>query len=74
LNLRDKFQGGVGERFFEGIINIAFLKKLKKRLHELLEDCQSSITKLKAREESNREENVAENVGIFLEYFQNCFT
>lgn len=30
-------QGGVGERFFEGMINLSYLKKLKKRLYETTE-------------------------------------
>jgi len=30
-------QGGVGEKFFEGMINLSYLKKLKKRLHETTE-------------------------------------
>ncbi|XP_043670805.1 ectopic P granules protein 5 homolog isoform X1 [Vespula pensylvanica] len=30
-------QGGVGEKFFEGMINLNYLKKLKKRLHEITE-------------------------------------
>lgn len=34
-------QGGVGETFFEGMINLSYLKKLKKRLHETTEHFQS---------------------------------
>ena len=30
-------KGGVGEKFFEGMINLSYLKKLKKRLHETTE-------------------------------------
>ncbi|KYQ47638.1 hypothetical protein ALC60_13394 [Trachymyrmex zeteki] len=30
-------KGGVGEKFFEGMINLSYLKKLKKRLHEITE-------------------------------------
>lgn len=26
--------GGIGEKFFEGMINLSYLKKLKKRLHD----------------------------------------
>ncbi|XP_012532933.1 ectopic P granules protein 5 homolog isoform X2 [Monomorium pharaonis] len=33
--LMDK--GGIGEKFFEGMINLSYLKKLKRRLHETTE-------------------------------------
>ncbi|KAG7211797.1 hypothetical protein KM043_011028 [Ampulex compressa] len=32
--------GGVGEKFFEGMINLSYLKKLKKRLHDTTEHFQ----------------------------------
>jgi len=31
---RSTDKGGLGEKFFEGMINLSYLKKLKKRLHE----------------------------------------
>ncbi|XP_011351380.2 ectopic P granules protein 5 homolog isoform X3 [Ooceraea biroi] len=34
-------KGGVGEKFFEGMINLSYLKKLKKRLHETTEYFQA---------------------------------
>ncbi|XP_011143291.1 ectopic P granules protein 5 homolog isoform X2 [Harpegnathos saltator] len=34
-------QGGVGENFFEGMMHLSYLKKLKKRLHETTEHFQS---------------------------------
>lgn len=33
-------KGGFGEKFFEGMINLSYLKKLKKRLHETTEHFQ----------------------------------
>ncbi|XP_020712165.2 ectopic P granules protein 5 homolog isoform X2 [Athalia rosae] len=30
-------KGGVGEKFFEGMINLSYFKKLKKRLHDTIE-------------------------------------
>ncbi|XP_024941283.1 ectopic P granules protein 5 homolog isoform X2 [Cephus cinctus] len=30
-------RGGIGDRFFEGMINLSYLKKLKKRLHDTTE-------------------------------------
>lgn len=34
---RSMDKGGVGEKFFEGMINLSYLKKLKKRLYETTE-------------------------------------
>lgn len=34
---RSMDKGGIGEKFFEGMINLSYLKKLKKRLHETSE-------------------------------------
>lgn len=39
---RSANQGGVGENFFEGMMNLSYLKKLKKRLHETTEYFQST--------------------------------
>lgn len=36
-HFRSMDKGGVGEKFFEGMINLSYLKKLKKRLHETTE-------------------------------------
>jgi len=64
----------VGERFFEGMINTGFLKKLKKRQHDLLTHYDTAITKLKAaNDEVSSEDNVAENTGLLMEHLQNCF-
>ncbi|KMQ96888.1 ectopic p granules protein 5-like protein, partial [Lasius niger] len=37
---RSMDKGGFGEKFFEGMINLSYLKKLKKRLHETTEHFQ----------------------------------
>ena len=56
------------------MINTSFLKKLKKRLHDLLEHYQSRINTLKVQDEAIKEQNLAENTGLLLEHLQNGFT
>lgn len=60
---------GVGERFFEGMVNAAFAKRLKARLHETLEHYRN---KLHSTETMSVEENASENPVIMIDYYKEC--
>ncbi|ODM91613.1 Ectopic P granules protein 5 [Orchesella cincta] len=66
----DSNQGvGVGERFFEGMVNTAFAKKLKARLHETLEHYRNSLGTM---EMLTLEENASENPAVMMDYYKEC--
>lgn len=53
-------KGGVGEKFFEGMINLSYLKKLKKRLHETTEYFQ-----VKGEKDTDNEKPITDDRRIF---------
>lgn len=67
---RDSNQGvGVGDRFFDGMVNTAFAKRLKARLFEMLEYYRNALG---AVEVSSVEENASENPAIMMDYYKEC--
>jgi len=59
----------VGERFFEGMVNTAFAKKLKARLYETLEHYRNSLSSL---EMLTLDENASENPAVMMDYYKEC--
>ncbi|CAG7722933.1 unnamed protein product [Allacma fusca] len=72
ISADESYQGGVGDRYFEGLINSAFLKKLKRRIHDLVEYHQTSLNGLSdALIENKLDNNYAANPTVMVEFWKN---
>ena len=62
------YQGGVGDRFFEGMGNVSFLKKLKRRLHDLVQHYQTELNKFSESVVENQSDSYAMNPTSIIEF------
>ncbi|KAK9711672.1 hypothetical protein QE152_g25342 [Popillia japonica] len=60
--------GCIGEKFFEGVINFQFQKRLKRHLAECVSFYQKQYDEAKMEENSNRKLLFEANLGIFKAY------
>lgn len=62
------FSGCIGEKFFEGVINFQFQKRLKRHLAECVSFYQKQYDEAKMEENSNRKLLFEANLGYTIQY------